>query len=86
LRKGAEPTSFNVGYGRGLSVRDIIEGMEEVTGKSLPVVETGRRAGDPPTLISDPTKLKTELGWVPQHEDLNEIIRSALNWERRFNA
>lgn len=86
LRAGAGADTYNVGYGRGLSVRDVITGMEQVIGRKLPVVETGRRPGDPPTLISDPSKLKAALGWVPQHEDLHEIIRSAYDWERRFNA
>lgn len=86
LRAGAPSAAYNVGYGRGLSVRQVIAGVEKVTGKTLPVRESPRRPGDPPTLISDPAKLKKELGWTPQHEDLEEIIRSAISWERRFNA
>jgi UDP-glucose 4-epimerase len=86
LKAGALSTTYNVGYGRGLSVRQVVAGVEKVTGKKLPTRESPRRAGDPPTLISDPTRLKTELGWVPQHEDLDEIIRSAIAWERRFNT
>jgi UDP-glucose 4-epimerase len=86
LKAGAASTTYNVGYGRGLSVRQVITGLEKVTGHALPTRESPRRAGDPPTLISDPTRLKTELGWVPRHEDLDEIIRSAIAWERRFNA
>jgi UDP-glucose 4-epimerase len=86
LRRGAAPDTYNVGYGRGLSVRDVIKGMEEVFGRKLPVVESPRRPGDPPILISDPSKLKAALGWKPEHEDLHEIIRSAYEWERRFNA
>ncbi|HEY2010124.1 MAG TPA: UDP-glucose 4-epimerase GalE [Rhizomicrobium sp.] len=86
LKDGAPSTTYNVGYGRGLSVRQVIEGVEKVTGERLPTRESPRRAGDPPTLISDPARLKTELGWVPAHEDLDEIIRSAIAWERRFNT
>ena len=86
LKAGAASTTYNVGYGRGLSVREVIAGVEKVTGEKLPARESPRRPGDPPTLISDPTRLKTELGWVPRHEDLDEIIRSAIAWERRFNA
>lgn len=86
LRAGAPSAAYNVGYGRGLSVRQVIAGVEKVTGKTLPVRESPRRPGDPPMLISDPGKLKKELGWTPQHEDLEEIIRSAISWERRFNA
>jgi UDP-glucose 4-epimerase len=86
LKAGAASTTYNVGYGRGLSVRQVITGVEKVTGEKLPTRESPRRAGDPPTLISDPTRLKSELGWSPAHEDLDEIIRSAIAWERRFNA
>jgi UDP-glucose 4-epimerase len=86
LREGAEPTSYNCGYGRGSSVREVIDGVESVTGRKLPVRESARRAGDPPALIADPTRLKTVLGWQAKHDDLQEIIRSALEWERRFNS
>ncbi len=86
LRAGAEPGDYNCGYGRGLSVREIASAMERVTGRALPVKEGSRRAGDPPALIADSTKLRTTLGWQPQHNDIDEIIRSALAWERRFNA
>jgi len=67
-------------------VRDVIRGMETLTGRPLPVRESARRAGDPPMLISDPQRIKRALDWRPQHEDLAEIIRFALEWERRFNA
>ncbi len=86
LRSGAASDTYNCGYGCGLSVRQVIESVERVTGKKLPVKLGPRRPGDPPTLISDPTRLKSELGWHPSHDNLDEIVRSALEWERRFNA
>ena len=86
LRDGAPPAVYNCGYGRGLSVRQVVSGMERVLGRPLPVKEGPRRAGDPPTLISDPSRIKKELGWKPVHDDLDGIIRSALEWERRFHA
>jgi UDP-glucose 4-epimerase len=86
LRAGAASTTYNCGYGRGLSVRDVVSGVERVTGRRLPVLESARRLGDPPTLISDPSRIKGELGWTPAHDDLDGIIRSALAWERRFNS
>jgi UDP-glucose 4-epimerase len=86
LRAGLASTSYNCGYGRGLSVRQVIAGMEAVLGRVLPVKESLRRPGDPPTLISDPTKLKTRLNWQPVHGKLGEIICSALEWERRYNS
>jgi UDP-glucose 4-epimerase len=86
LKGGATSTTYNVGYGRGASVRQVVEGIERVIGRPLPVKESPRRAGDPPTLISDPSRIKAELGWQPVHDDLDGIIRSAIAWERRFNT
>ena len=86
LRAGAPSTTYNCGYGKGLSVRDVVSGVERVIGRRLPVLEQARRPGDPPSLISDPRRIKTELGWKPVHDDLDDIIRSAIAWERRFNA
>jgi UDP-glucose 4-epimerase len=85
LRAGAPSTSYNCGYGRGLSVRQVIQGVERVIGRPLPVKESPRRPGDPPMLVSDPARIKAALGWQPAHDDLDGIIRSALEWERRFN-
>jgi UDP-glucose 4-epimerase len=86
LRAGAKPDTFNCGYGHGLSVREVIGAVEKVTGRPLAVREGPRRAGDPPMLIADPSRLKRTLNWQPRHDDLGEIVRSALEWERRFNA
>jgi UDP-glucose 4-epimerase len=86
LRAGAPSTVYNCGYGRGLSVREVVRGIEKVIGRPLPVRESARRAGDPPVLISDPSRIKETLGWVPRHDDLSEIIGSAIDWERRFNT
>ena len=85
IRGGAPSTIYNCGYGRGLSVRQVVEAVERVTGAPLPAKEGPRRAGDPPTLISDPSRIKAALGWKPAHDDLDGIIRSAIAWERRFN-
>jgi UDP-glucose 4-epimerase len=86
LRNGAASTTYNCGYGRGFSVRQVVDAVNRVIGRALPVKESPRRAGDPPTLISDPSRIKMELGWKPAHDDLDGIIRSAIAWERRFNA
>jgi UDP-glucose 4-epimerase len=86
LRAGAPSAVYNCGYGRGLSVRQVVQGVERVTGRPLPVVESPRRPGDPPTLVSDPGRIKATLGWKPAHDDLEGIIRSAIAWERRFNT
>ena len=86
LRGGAASATYNVGYGRGLSVRQVVDAVEKVTGKPLPTRISPRRPGDPPTLISDPTRIKTALGWKPEHDGIDEIISSAIAWERRFNS
>jgi len=86
LRGGVASTRYNVGYGKGQSVREVIAGIERVTGKTLPVKESPRRPGDPPTLISDPGRIKRELGWKPSHEELDGIIRSAFAWEKRISS
>ncbi len=86
LQTGAASEIYNCGYGRGLSVRQIVAAVESVIGRPLPVKECPRRPGDPPTLISDPRRIKSKLGWQPHHEGLDGIIHSALEWERRFNT
>jgi UDP-glucose 4-epimerase len=86
LRAGAPSATYNCGYGRGLSVREVIRGVEHVIGRSIPVREGPRRPGDPPVLISDPSRIKRVLGWTPRHDDLEVIVRSAIAWERRFNT
>lgn len=86
LKAGAPSTTYNCGYGRGFSVREVIQGVERVVGRALPVLESPRRAGDPPMLVSDPGRIKKDLEWMPRHDDLDGIIASAIAWERRFNT
>jgi UDP-glucose 4-epimerase len=86
LRDGAPSSTYNCGYGRGASVREVIATVEQVIGRKLPVRESPRRTGDPPTLIADPARITSALKWQPRHDDLAGIVRSALEWERRFNA
>ena len=86
LRAGGEPARYNCGYGHGCSVREVIDTVEAVVGRKLPVREQPRRPGDPPSLIADPTRLKTALGWRPRYDDLKTIVASALEWERRLNS
>ena len=86
LRAGQTSDVYNCGYGRGHSVREVVRAVERVTGASLPVREAPRRPGDPAALIADPSKIKRVLHWTPHHDDLDEIVRSALAWERRFNS
>lgn len=76
--------TFNIGYGRGTSVRDIVRAVERVTQRPLPVAEAPRRQGDPPAVIARAERVRRTLGWIPRHDDLDLIIRTALDWERRL--
>ncbi len=86
LREGGSSTVMNCGYGHGASVREVIASVERVTGRPLPAKESPRRAGDPPWLVADARKIKQVLGWTPAHDDLDEIVRTALAWEKKLNA
>ena len=79
LRPGDE-RAYNLGIGRGYSVREIIDAVRTATGKDFEVAEGQRRPGDPPTLYADPSKIKEEIGWSAQITDLGEIIDSAWKW------
>jgi UDP-glucose-4-epimerase GalE len=74
---------YNLGTGRGHSVREVIRTVEEVTGKPVPVKEGPRRAGDPPVLVASSEKVQRELGWRPQYAELKPIVETAWNWHRR---
>jgi UDP-glucose 4-epimerase len=86
LSNGGGSTALNCGYGRGVSVREVISAVSQVVGRDLPFVAAPRRPGDPPALIADATRLATEFGWRPKHNDLHEIISTAYAWERRLNS
>lgn len=75
-----KPMIYNLGIGRGYSVREIIDAARQVTGKAIKVIEGKRRAGDPPRLFADPAKIKRERGWTAQITDIHEIIDSAWKW------
>ena len=73
---------YNLGIGRGYSVREVIQTVEEVTGRKATVKEVSRRAGDPPALVASSEKIQRELGWRPQYTDLKAIVETAWNWHR----
>lgn len=75
--------TFNVGIGRGYSVREVIRTAEDVTGKTIPIQEGPRRIGDPPALIASADKIRRELGWTPHYTELQPIIETAWNWHLR---
>ncbi len=73
---------FNCGYGRGFSVKEVIETVKEVSGVDFQVDTEGRRAGDPALLVSDNSKILSKMNWKPQYDDLKTICQTALNWEK----
>ena len=84
LRDAGESLTLNCGYGHGYSVREVIDAVQRTSGRTLNVIEQPRRAGDPPKLIARSERLKQRLGWQPQHDDLDLIVRSALQWEQHL--
>ncbi len=75
---------FNVGYGKGYSVKEVIETMKKVTNRDFQVDVTSRRLGDPAALISNNTKIKTKMNWIPKYDDLDLICKSAFEWENKM--
>ena len=84
LRGGGASTTLNCGYGRGFSVREVLDVAGSVAGSPLKLREGPRRAGDPPRLVARAERIRSALGWQPQHADLGGIVRDALAWERRL--
>jgi len=84
LRAGGESTTINCAYGQGYSVRQVVETVRKVSGIPFRVDEGPRRPGDPASVTATGQKARELLGWVPQHDNLNEIVESAYAWERHL--
>jgi len=82
--KESDSDTFNVGYGKGYSVKEVIEQVKEVTGSDFRVDTAPRRAGDPALLISNNSKIKEKMSWSPKYDDLALICQSAYEWEKRL--
>lgn len=82
-RKPTKGLIFNLGIGKGFSVREVIQSVERVTGKTVTVNYGPRREGDPPTLLADPRKIMSQTSWRPRYTELDEIVRTAWEWFRR---
>jgi UDP-glucose 4-epimerase len=85
LLKGGESTLCNCGYGHGFTVKEVLEVVKRVSGVEFKVEMGPRRAGDAPVLMSKAEKIGKVLGWKPKHDDLDLIIKTALEWERNLN-
>lgn len=84
IAEPARSLTMNCGYGRGFSVLEVLDAVDRVTNMKIERVLEGRRAGDPDSLVSDPSLLKATLPWRPKHADLDEIVAHALAWERKL--
>jgi len=81
LRGGNESAVFNCGYGHGASVIDVIKAVERAAGHGIGQQDAPRRPGDPPALVAGATRVRDILGWTPNYDDLDVIVRHALDWE-----
>jgi UDP-glucose 4-epimerase len=82
LAEGKETRVFNLGCGSGYSVKQVVDKARAITACAIPVVIEPRRAGDPAILIASSEHARTELGWSPRYENLDDIIGSAWQWHR----
>lgn len=83
LMAGGESRAYNLGNGQGYSVKEVIQVAERVSGKRVPVQYGPRRAGDPPRLVADASKIKKDWGWLPRFGELEQIVQHAWQWEAR---
>ncbi len=86
LRHGGQSTLLNCGYGHGYSVREVINAVNRVHGLPITVQEQPRRAGDPPALVAAVDKIHRTLKWKPRFDDLEFIVKTSLEWEKRLLA
>lgn len=84
LRSGGESLIANCGYGHGSSVKQVIEAVERVAGKKIDARLDARRAGDPAEIVADASLARETLDWTPKHDDLDEIVRHAFDWESKL--
>jgi UDP-glucose 4-epimerase len=86
LRNGGDSTTLNCGYGHGYSVREVLSAVEKANDAPLIISEEARRAGDPPELVAIADRIRETLGWTPKFDDLDTIVRTSLEWERKIAA
>jgi UDP-glucose 4-epimerase len=84
LRDGGGSLTANCGYGHGYSVRDVLATVQRVAGCKLDIREEPRRDGDPPSLVAHAQRVRDVLRWEPHFDDLEEIVRTSLAWEKRL--
>jgi len=85
LRAGGASLTCNCGYGHGATVKEVIEVVKRVSGVDFKVNHAPRRAGDPAAIVAKAERVRERLGWRPKRDDLDAIVRQALDWERRLH-
>src|SRR6202453_123437 len=85
LRAGGASVVCNCGYGHGETVKEVVEVVKRVSGVDFPVEVSGRRAGDPAAIVAKADRARSVLGWKPTRDNLDDIVRQALDWERRLH-
>ena len=83
LEKESTSQILNCGYGKGYSVREVLSKIKEISGVNFKAIEAPRRKGDPACVVASGDKIRQVLGWKPEHDSLDEIVRSTLNWEKK---
>jgi UDP-glucose 4-epimerase len=86
LHKGGAANIYNCGYSKGFSVHEVIAAVKRVSGVDFKVKLSPRRPGDPAAIVAASAKIRSELGWVPKHDDLDTIVAQALAWEKRVDG
>jgi len=84
--QGGDQRFYNLGIGRGYSVRQIIDAAKKVTGADFPVEQGDRRPGDPPRLYANADRIRKQLGWEPKYTDIEQIIETAWRWFKDYPA
>jgi len=86
MREPEKSHVMNCGYGRGYSVLEVLDAVERNSGRKITRRIMGRREGDPPALMADNARLRSRTAWQPQYDDIDIIVRHALEWEARLEA
>ncbi len=85
LRAGGKSDIFNCGYSKGFSVHQVIAAVKRASGVDFTVQMSPRRPGDPAAIVAASAKIRDQLGWTPEHDDLDVIVAQALSWEKRVD-
>ena len=86
LLGGGENLTLNCGYGRGYSVREVLDAVAAQAGRPIVTTSAPRRPGDPPALVANADRIRERLGWRPRHDELSTIVRTAIAWEEHLSG